>query len=654
MVHEPPGFRGFVEARYSSLVRFGTLLCGDLARGEDLAQAGIVRTLRAWPRLGLGVGDPEGHTRTVMAQEAWRSGGPSADQQPDPAHAAALGATDDPAAAIRDVLVTLPAQQRVVLVLGCWTDLTEAEIAAELRCSTGTVRNRAARAVAALRSGGLIEESGVRGSLDEGTQVQRLLSRAADVVPASTRPTDDVLDRADRAPSSWLRRHRLVAAGGLLAAALLVGSVVALSGGDDQEDPPPPKPLRLTVDLPAGWRYDDSGLALTCTSSLQGRTVYRRATIGDLRCPAGQGPTVDGPVLVTGRLDPTLAERVRTSGSPSTIGNRPGWVEPGGDSPYAFATYLVGGSDDLGYVVLAPHDSGPEEPVVPSLQGEDVWPVPVAALAAGSGVGVHGGDKPSPHVLPTAVRAVVLSTEPRSTGAAPGAKIWTEDGVREILRELRPAKRSEAPCDRPISARSLWLQREAGSWVRVDVTRDAAGCRAAVSELGGGARVAGDPVAMARVIDEGEPRTQIDGDSEVVNRAGLSFVVPVGWQVTDDEGFDPCTATVPTVVLADGLSPSCLHGLGQRPSQPYLWITSQPLEDMRLRTAGGVPLPGPSRRVHGRDGVPIRWSEERVDVDGAVLEGRLGVPPEGSGRLLLVGVQWVEGATKLQKLVAST
>jgi hypothetical protein len=67
-----------------------------------------------------------------------------------------------------------------------------------------------------------------------------------------------------------------------------------------------------------------------------------------------------------------------------------------------------------------------------------------------------------------------------------------------------------------------------------------------------------------------------------------------------------------------------------------------------------VPLPGPSRRVHGRDGVPIRWSEELLEVDGAVLEGRLGVPPEGSGRLLLVGVQWVQGATKLQKLVAST
>ena len=68
MVHEPPGFRRFVEARYSSLVRFGVVLCGDVGRGEDLAQAALVKTLHAWNRQGVGLGDPEGHTR-----RSWRS-----------------------------------------------------------------------------------------------------------------------------------------------------------------------------------------------------------------------------------------------------------------------------------------------------------------------------------------------------------------------------------------------------------------------------------------------------------------------------------------------------------------------------------------------------------------------------------------------------
>ena len=67
------------------------------------------------------------------------------------------------------------------------------------------------------------------------------------------------------------------------------------------------------------------------------------------------------------------------------VGNRAAWVETG-DTPYALATYLVGGTEDVGYVVVAPHGSGPEEPVVPSLQGENVWTAPVEALNAAAPV----------------------------------------------------------------------------------------------------------------------------------------------------------------------------------------------------------------------------------------------------------------------------
>ena len=159
---------------------------------------------------------------------------------------------------------------------------------------------------------------------------------------------------------------------------------------------------------------------------------------------------------------------------------------------------------------------------------------------------------------------------------------------------------------------------------------------------------------MARVVDEGEPRTKPTGSSRLVRAAGLSFVLPAGWQVTEGEGFDPCTALLPTVVVAERLAPSCLHGLGQRPSQPYLWITKQPLEKRRTLIGDGVPLLGGSRLVTGRDGKPIRWTEALVEVDGATLHGRLGVPEKGAGRMLLVGVQWVEGATNLERLASSS
>ena len=62
-----------MEARYPSLVRFGTLLCGDPGRGEDLVQESLIKTLRGWTRVGLGEGDPEAYTRMVMTHAAWRA-----------------------------------------------------------------------------------------------------------------------------------------------------------------------------------------------------------------------------------------------------------------------------------------------------------------------------------------------------------------------------------------------------------------------------------------------------------------------------------------------------------------------------------------------------------------------------------------------------
>ncbi len=492
--------------------------------------------------------------------------------------------------------------------------------------------------------------------MTDDERIEMLLTRAAQVTPTSNRPTDEILRRADQAPFARLRRHVRELIGGLVVCGLVAGGAVALSSGDDPSPAPaPPRPVQLTVDLPPGWHYDDSGLALTCASNLTPRTVYRDATIGDLRCPGGEGPTMTGPVLVAGRVDRVLADRVRTSGSPTTVGNRAAWVEQGGDAPYAFATYVVAGTDDVGFAVVAPHGTGPEKPVVPSLQGEDVWRVPIEALTAASGVGVRGGERFRQHQLPHDVRAVVLTIEPRSVNAAPGGLVWTQRNARKVLRDLRPARRSLPPCGKPISARTFWLQRLNGSWVRVDVTTDAAGCRAALSELGGVGRVAGTPAATARLLDEGEPRNQVTEQSETLPVGDVTFTVPDGWQVVRDADFDPCTATTPTVVLADSLAPTCLVDVGQRAYQPYLWMTTRPLEESRLRTASGAVLPVRSRPVVGRDGTTLRWSEEVLNVDGTIFHGWLGTPAGGgSGRLLLMGVPWKTGATRLQELAGTS
>jgi Sigma-70, region 4 len=106
--------------------------------------------------LGEG-GNPWGpYTRRVMVRAAWRAGRRlwrrelPTQAPPDRAGADPYDGADT-AQLVLQALRTLPAQQRVVLVLRYWGGLSEQEIAAELGCSVGTVKSRAHRAVAALR-----------------------------------------------------------------------------------------------------------------------------------------------------------------------------------------------------------------------------------------------------------------------------------------------------------------------------------------------------------------------------------------------------------------------------------------------------------------------------------------------------------------------
>ncbi|MGI8694700.1 MAG: SigE family RNA polymerase sigma factor [Geodermatophilaceae bacterium] len=157
------GFSAFVGSRYPALVRYGVLLTGDRGHGEDLVQTALVKTFRVWGRL-YPDGQPEAYTRTVMERLAWRMvrrrwhGELPTAELPDHAAATDAYAIQDQAAAVLDALRTLPAQQRIVLVLRYWAGLSEAEIAERLGCSAGTVKSRASRAVAFLRASRLLNE----------------------------------------------------------------------------------------------------------------------------------------------------------------------------------------------------------------------------------------------------------------------------------------------------------------------------------------------------------------------------------------------------------------------------------------------------------------------------------------------------------------
>lgn len=166
------GFSRFMADRYEPLVRTAYLLTADRGHAEDLAQASLLRTFLAWDRL-RDTANAETYTRTVMARLAIRWGrrrwrGERATVSIDAAPVADGGERVDDADLAMRCLAALPAPQRAVLVLRYFEQRSEAEIAAILRCSPGTVKSRAARALAALRASGLLDDEVSDTSISRG------------------------------------------------------------------------------------------------------------------------------------------------------------------------------------------------------------------------------------------------------------------------------------------------------------------------------------------------------------------------------------------------------------------------------------------------------------------------------------------------------
>lgn len=164
---EPRGFADFVSSRYAALVRSAYLLSGDRGDAEDLVQSALYRTFRVWETLRA-VEAAEAYTRTTMVRLAgrwsrrrWRGEVPSshlmllADARDPRDRTEASATTLDLYAA----LGRLPWAQRAVLVLRFFDDLSEAQTAQTLGCTIGTVKSRASRGLASLRSAGLLEKT---------------------------------------------------------------------------------------------------------------------------------------------------------------------------------------------------------------------------------------------------------------------------------------------------------------------------------------------------------------------------------------------------------------------------------------------------------------------------------------------------------------
>ena len=149
-------FCDFVAGSQTRMVRIGELLTGDRGRGEDLAQHGFAQAFAAWPRLRSG--DPEAYVRRCMVnaqtdwwrRRTWRELPTS--QLPERADLTDLTAAAAEREVVLRALARLTVRERIVLVLRFYLDLSELQIAAELRIAPGTVKSSAARGLAKLRA----------------------------------------------------------------------------------------------------------------------------------------------------------------------------------------------------------------------------------------------------------------------------------------------------------------------------------------------------------------------------------------------------------------------------------------------------------------------------------------------------------------------
>ncbi len=152
----PTDFSEFMRARWAALYRTAYLLTGNPHDAEELLQDAMARTCVKWRGI-RDKGAADAYVRRILVNEAgkgWRRRGRErpTDEVPEVGHAGGLGGLED-STDLWAQICALPPRQRAVVVLRYYEDLTEAQTAASLGCSVGTVKSQAHAALKRLRSG---------------------------------------------------------------------------------------------------------------------------------------------------------------------------------------------------------------------------------------------------------------------------------------------------------------------------------------------------------------------------------------------------------------------------------------------------------------------------------------------------------------------
>ena len=155
---EGDDFDAYVRATGRQHKRLAYLLTGDLHDAEDLLQAAYAKMYPHWSKVRT-YDVPDAYLRRVMVSlrtSWWRRSRNREWSVPDlSAHASHLA---DPAGGIVEsqhllvALRALPDRQRAAVVLRHWCDLSEADTAAAMGCSVGTVKSNTSKGLAHLRT----------------------------------------------------------------------------------------------------------------------------------------------------------------------------------------------------------------------------------------------------------------------------------------------------------------------------------------------------------------------------------------------------------------------------------------------------------------------------------------------------------------------
>ncbi len=138
------------ERHYAELVRLAFALTSDWGLAEELAQEAFVRVWRSWGNIRDQQSAPA-YLRTTVVNLARRSLRRSLQERRAWSDADPRSADHGESIDLLRALARLPARKRACVVLRFYMDLSEADTAAALGVSVGTVKSQTAKALRRLQ-----------------------------------------------------------------------------------------------------------------------------------------------------------------------------------------------------------------------------------------------------------------------------------------------------------------------------------------------------------------------------------------------------------------------------------------------------------------------------------------------------------------------